>query len=129
ALRERLSARRNALALAALGAVGIQAECANSASAAGLIYDLRFADGSHTRTALAGNAYSLELWVQISGTDGTSTDDSLLNSSLAIASTQSNGGWIHGGGLYAGVLASPFNDGAAARAGAGNDFNADGVVD
>jgi len=95
---------------------------------AGLVYDLRFADGSHTQTASAGATYALELWARVSGTNGNTADEKLTNSYVTILSTQASGGAILAGGLADGVRVAPFA-GAGSRNGGGADLNADGVID
>jgi hypothetical protein len=101
---------------------------ASGAASAGLVYDLRFADGSHTQGAVAGQTYTLEVWARVSGTNASTTDERLTNSYVNIVSTQASGGAITSGGLSGGTLVTPF-DGAGTRAGGGSDYNGDGVVD
>ena len=114
---------QNAVAGVALG-TGLIA----STTQAGLVYDLRFSDGSHTKNLSSADTYTVELWARVSGTNGTVTDEGMTNSYAQIGSTQTGGGGITSGGFTAGTLADGFNE-AGSRAGAANDWNADGIVD
>jgi len=100
----------------------------SGAASAGLVYDLSFADGDHTKVATAGGSYTLELWARVSGTNATSTDEALTFSYVNIVSTQSSAGAITSGGISTGALTAPFNGGGS-RAGAGSDMNTDGALD
>jgi hypothetical protein len=102
----------------------------SGAASAGLVYDLRFADGDHTKVATAGGSYTLELWARVSGTNATSTDETLTYSYINIVSTQASGGAIASGGLSNGTLVAPFQGGGS-RAGGPTEMSStpDGVVD
>src|SRR5439155_27193764 len=88
------------------------------ASAALFQYDLRFVSGptgsditndpSHQRVAIVGT-YHIALWVQISGTNSTHTDESLLDAWPSVASAQVAGGVVAAGGLANGHQTAPFN--------------------
>src|SRR5215213_5576946 len=91
---------QNAVAGVALG-TGLIA----TTTQAGLVYDLRFADGSHTKTLSSADTFTVELWARVSGTNGTTTDEGLANSYVQIGSTQIGAGGITSGGLSAGTLA------------------------
>jgi len=95
---------------------------------AGLIYDLRFSDGSHSVAPVAGQTYTLQLWGRVSGTNAMITDEGLNSGYVNIVSTQSGGGAITAGGLTAGVRVAPFA-GAGSRDGSPADLNADGILD
>lgn len=114
---------QNAVAGVALG-TGLIA----STTQAGLVYDLRFADGSHTKDPASAASFTVELWARVSGTNATQTDEGLTNSYVEILSTQTGGGGITAGGLSAGVLALGFNE-AGSRAGGSTQINADGIAD
>ena len=96
--------------------------------AATIRYDLRFADGSHVKTATPGSTYPIEAWAIVSGTNGTTIDEGLSISALVIASTQTGGGAITSGGLSNGLIEAPFN-GPSARNGQANNTTDDGIVD
>ena len=66
-----------------------------STTQAGLVYDLRFADGSHTKNLTSADTFTVELWARVSGTNGTSTDEGLANSYVQIGSTQNVGQTSH----------------------------------
>ena len=53
---------------------------------AGLVYDLRFADGTSTKDAAVGT-YSVELWARISGTDGNTTNEGIQTNYVVLQST------------------------------------------
>jgi len=112
----------------AVAAVALGTGVAAGTASAGLVYDLRFSDGSQSRQADAGTTYTLELWAQVSGTNATQSDEKLTNTYVNIVSTQVGGGNIVAGGLAAATVATPF-DGAGFRAGGPGDLNSDGVID
>ncbi len=117
--------QKNRRAIIARAALAVFAGLAGSAEA-GLTYDLRFSDGSHTQFANVGN-YTLELWAQVSGTNTDHTDDSIVNMTVNTASLQINGGAVTSGGLQNGRLAAPF-DWTGAN-GTSSDLNGDGLID
>jgi autotransporter-associated beta strand protein len=100
---------------------------------AGLVYDLRFADGSHNQLVTAGDSYTLELWARVSGTNGNNLDEGIQSSMLKVVSTQSSGGAITSGGLSAVAVATDFQSYSGTTPlfanGSGSDLNADGVLD
>jgi hypothetical protein len=100
----------------------------SGAASAGVVYDLRFADGSHTQGAAAGQTYTLELYARVSGTNGNVADEALTSSYVQIVSTQSGGGALTSGGLTAATLVSPFNE-SGSRIGTTNNITADGIAD
>ena len=109
------------IALAALAGLGRQA-------AAGITYDLRFADGSHTKAAVSG-AYSLDLWVRLSGTNAIHTDDTLVNSYVVVQSSSTGGGAIGAGdGLAAADIGIGFNE-TGSRTGGPAQLNGDSILD
>ncbi len=118
-----------AVASVALGAGLVSAGVAN----AGLVYDLRFTDGSHTRVATAGSSYSLELWVRASGTNGNNLDDGLQSTLTTLVSTQFNGGAIGTGGITSVVVTPLFQTSSGTTPlfanGTSNNITADGIVD
>jgi autotransporter-associated beta strand protein len=116
--------RKRACASAVLAA----AVWATSARA-GLTYDLRFSDGSHTKIPSVGTTYTLELWARVSGTDANSANDGLTSSYAVILSAETGVGAFPTGGITGGSVTAPFNDPLTSRNGAGADLNADGVTD
>jgi len=98
---------------------------AQSASA-GLVYDLRFSDGTHTLPSVPGT-YTLDLWAKVSGTNATVADETHTFDYVTILSTQSGGGAFTSGGLT-GSLGDGFNE-TGSRAGSGADLNGDGIID
>jgi hypothetical protein len=95
--------------------------------------DLRFIDGSHTKVAVAGNTYTLELWVRAGGTNGNNLDDGLSASLNTLMSAQIGGGAITSGGFSSGAVDPNFQSFSGTtplhRAGASSDLNADGIID
>src|SRR6266542_2162505 len=92
ASRRSSRARNRAIFLAAALAASPQVR-------AGLTYDLRFSDGTHSVLPTAGATYTVELWAQVGGTDGTTANEGLTNSYVTILSTQFDGGSLLSGGL------------------------------
>lgn len=68
---------------------------ANPANAT-LLVDLRFSDGSHSRSVEAGS-HTVEVWAQMRGTNTTGTDEAILYLHGAVQSQQVNGGAILAG--------------------------------
>ena len=101
---------------------------ATGAASAGIVFDLRFSDGNHTKVAAAGADYTLDVWARVSGTNATATDEKLAFSYVNIVSTQSSGGAITAGGFTTGARVAPFAGGGS-RDGGPADLNADGVID
>src|SRR5438067_1244523 len=118
----------NRRALLLRNAILTAAATAGSAAHAGVVYDLRFVDGSHFTAAILGGTHTIELWARVSGTNGTTTDDGITNSLITIVSTQTGGGEITAGGISAAILETPFN-GTGSRLGTGSDLNGDGLAD
>ncbi|HEX8524298.1 MAG TPA: PEP-CTERM sorting domain-containing protein [Tepidisphaeraceae bacterium] len=114
-------------------AVGTGMVAAGTAQA-GVLYDLRFSDGTKSKEALAGT-YNVELWARVSGPNTSLTDDGIQSSYVKILSSQNNGGAITSGGLVAGsgAVTADFQSfsgtSPAHRNGAANDLNGDGIID
>jgi hypothetical protein len=104
-----------------LGAAGVSL-------GASITFDLRYADGTHTKQGVAGGTYPVEAWVRVTGTNGDTSNEGLYLSSLVVASTQVDGGGITSGGLSNGQVAPPFNVSYAQNGQAVNTTN-DGIVD
>jgi hypothetical protein len=116
---------QNAVAGVALGS-GL---LASATAQAGLVYDLRFADGSHTKTLSGTGTVAVDLWVKVSGTNGTQTDEGLTSSYVTILSTQvSGGGALVAGGLTGGTVQNGFNE-AGSRNGSAAELNGDAIID
>lgn len=115
-----------ALLLATMAAAGQHA-------AAGIYYDLRFADGSHNMLVTTPGAYTLDLWVRVSGADADSTNEGVQLSYIDIFSTQTAGGAMTSGGLSDGQVTTDFQSYSGSvpiyRNGGGADVNADGITD
>jgi hypothetical protein len=107
---------------------GVAVAALATSASAGLVYDLRWADQPSDDSKVAGPTQVLDLWVQVSGTNGIQTDEGLTNSYVVIMSTQLGGGAILDGGMASGALALGFNE-AGSRPGAPNELNGDGIVD
>jgi hypothetical protein len=119
-------AARAAVCAAALSAV-------QQSRGAGITFDLRFIDGSHTKVAVAGNTYTLELWARVSGTNGNNLDDGIGSSLHTLMSAQVGGGAITAGGFSSGAVDPNFQYFSGTmpihRAGGSSDLNADGIID
>jgi len=104
-----------------------------SVASAGLVYDIRFDDGTKTKVATPGATFTFSVWARVSGANGTTTDEGLSNSYLVVQSTEVNGGaLLNGAGVASCVGADPFNasPGAVSRVGGpAADLNADGILD
>ncbi len=121
---------RNAVQKAVAGVIMGGGMAFASTAHAGIVYDLRFADGSHTATNPTTGTYHLQLWVQLTGTDTDHTNESLLNSYVTIESTQVGGGAITSGGMANGATGTPWwTVSGQTRPGSGSDLNGDGIVD
>ena len=120
---------------------GIQAAAAVAAvvsagpARAAISYDLRWADGQgaydggHSVFPSLG-AHALELWVRVSGTDGSNTNEAHSFDYITILSAGAGGQNVlgAGSGLVAGAPGSGFAD-SGSRSGSGSDLNGDGVND
>jgi len=122
----------------AIGAVAIGTGIASSASA-GIVYELRYtggpvgsdtgvADPLHQRNAIAGGVYNVELWARVSGTNGTTTDEGLINSLITMTSTQLGGGAATSGAIGNVVNSLGYNE-TGSRVGVANNITADGMGD
>ncbi len=96
---------------------------------AGVTYDLRFLDGSHTKVASVGTTFQMELWARVSGTDASAANDGLTTSYAVIQSGVIGTGAFPTGGISGGSAVGPFNDPLSSRNGTGADLNGDGVTD
>jgi hypothetical protein len=73
---------------------------ASGASAVPIAYDLRFADRTHAiADPTSSTTYPVELWVRVSGTNGSLIDEKFSFSYLTIMSSQQSGGLLLSGGL------------------------------
>jgi hypothetical protein len=102
---------------------------AGSASA-GFVFDVRFTDGTHTKVLDPGNqTYNLEVWAQISGTNGVATDEALTSAFVSLTSLQVNGGAAlsGSGNLASGQFGSQFTD--SSRNGGASNITTDGIGD
>src|SRR6266545_4315769 len=81
---------------------------ASAALGAPLIYDLRFADGQHTKMPMAGDLLTVELWERVTGTNATVTDEKLGGGYAVIISEQIDGGYMLNGGFTSGSRVAPF---------------------
>jgi len=113
-------------------AAAVLSAAAASQAQASFTYDLRFADGSHSKTvtsADAGTTVTVQLWAQITG-DSTLTNDGFQVGYINLQSSLTGGGAFTGGGLLSGttlgshVGASGSNLGTAAA-----NISLDGVAD
>lgn len=121
---------RNAVQKAVAGVVIGSGLAVAGAAQAGMIYDLRFADGSHTQVAQAGQTYHLQLWVQVTGSDGNHANDALNSASdIEMLSNQASGGAITSGGLQNAALVAPWDGLNGSQVGTSSDLNGDGVID
>jgi len=122
----------------AIGAVAIGTGIASSASA-GIVYELRYTGGPvgsdvgvtdplHQRNAVAGGVYNVELWVRVSGTNGTVNDDGIQNSLITMTSSQLSGGAATNGAIGNVANAVPFNP-TGSRVGVPNNITNDGMGD
>jgi hypothetical protein len=99
---------------------------------AGIVYDLRLGGTSagdsnaHTLPAAPGT-YTLDLWMNVSGTDGTVTNETHTFDYVTILSQNAGGGAITTGGLT-GALGVGFDE-TGSRVGGGADLNGDGITD
>jgi hypothetical protein len=132
---------RKSIYTAAAAAVGLGSGLLPSQADAGLIYDLRLADGSHTvASPLPNTTYTLELWGQVTGADTSGSNDRLKHNYVTVASS---GGtalagvtWAPGttqpdpetGDPVASALYGKFG-GAGTRSGASTSVTSDGVAD
>jgi len=112
------------LALLAASAASI---CAMPARAA-LTYDLRFSDGTKQKDLSASSGpFTIELWGQVSGTNGSVTDESIEQSYVVLQSTEVTGD-LFDGALASGIALAPYN-GTGYRNGTANNLTNDGVGD
>jgi len=106
---------------------------ATGAANAGVVYDLRFADNSHTQVAVAGQSYTLQLWARVSGTNGNVSDEGIQSIIGSIVSTQGSGGALATGGITSVTLNPSFTSSSGttvlSTAGTSNNITADGIVD
>jgi hypothetical protein len=124
--------------------VGTGLAVAGSASA-GLLYDLRFDDGSHSKIPTPNTTYTLQLWAQVTGADAGAltantgpANEGFANSFVALKSTQVGGGAMTSGGVMSGTLAHVDNNDLgviayamdnAGRPGTAADLTPDGIGD
>jgi hypothetical protein len=140
--------RKSLKAVATAVSVGIGLLGASSAAQAGLVYDLRLSDGSHSVAApVPGQTYTLELWGQIRGANTSGVDERFTFGYLTVMSSQTGGGKFTGSVLDMGTtnkvgvddngdpIIGPsvphgfFGGNPSARNGAPSDLNGDGVGD
>lgn len=81
--------KRKMQALGLLCGMALAPMMANAA----LVVDLRFADGSKSKTAAPGT-YTVNIWAQVTGADAASANDGLLSAEGSLQSFQSSGGAI-----------------------------------
>ena len=115
---------------------------ASAALAGPFAYDVRFTDGTNTKTISTAGVYQVDVWVRVTGTNSNLQDDGLSHGYLNLRSSQTNGGAMVGAGdglanpnldlfdppLGTGTRPFPFDAGFT-RDGSGSDLNADGVED
>jgi hypothetical protein len=107
-----------------------------SALDAGVTYDLRFSNGTHWMTPLAGHSYVMELWARVDGTD-LIRNEGFQSSLTTVVSTQTNGGGITSGGITNVTMASRFTSYVEVedpstllhRLGGANNITLDGITD
>jgi hypothetical protein len=106
---------------------------ATGAANAGVVYDLRFADNSHTQLAVAGQTYTLQLWARVSGTNGNVTDESIQSTLTSLVSTQVLGGALATGGITSVSVNPTFQSSSGTTPlftnGTANNISSDGIVD
>jgi hypothetical protein len=102
------------------------------AVAAPITYDLRFADGSHIKSAIPG-LYTADLWVVVRGNDGSNINEGMQSCLVTIMSKQTFGGSIAAGGITSAVVSADFQSFSGTsplhRTGSAGNLNADGVTD
>lgn len=100
--------------------------------AASITYDLRLDNGSHSAIVSSPGTYGMQLWVDVTGTDGNHLNDGLQDSYVVVASQPylqvGGGALVGGGGITSGAGLAPFN-GNGYQVGQANDINGDGVMD
>jgi hypothetical protein len=125
-MRRSITSIQRAVAAAALITSG-------TANASGVFWDLRFADGSHVKNAIAGQTYNLELWARVSGTNGNIVDEGIKDALISIASTQLNGGAVATGGITSVTIPATFQSFSGTTpqhsTGTSNDITNDGIID
>lgn len=98
---------------------------------AGLVYDVRFADGTDTKVATGPTSYQVELWARVSGEDTIRSNDAFHLAYITMLSEQVNGGAVTGnlsGDASGFTLAEPWFD-AGTRDGLPANLNNDGFGD
>jgi len=117
-----------------LGAAALVVAAIASQASAAMVLDLRFADGSKTKAlgaADAGKTVTVLIYAKVTGTDGLTTNDGLVNMFMSTTSQ------IVGTSMFVSNTAG-FMSGATAgsqtafnitKAGASADLNADGIKD
>ncbi|MGC4003366.1 MAG: hypothetical protein QM811_09615 [Pirellulales bacterium] len=123
------SRRRRAARATLLAGLCLFGQAAN----AGLIIDLRFSDGTKTKTAAPGT-YTVDIWAQlVAGTNGNANDDGILTFYGAARSGSTNGGVLASGvgnGITGIAAAAPFTlTPSNGNLGTGSDLNGDGIQD
>src|SRR5438105_1610494 len=128
--------RRHTIVIAVALSISRSFDLGGNNASADIVYDLQYAPGSqdtsqsdplHFHAAVAGN-YTLDLWCQVSGTNGVYTDEALTNSYLSIVSHQVSGGTVSAGGITASALQAGFNS-AIGRLGGAKNISFDGIGD
>ena len=94
---------------------------------AGLVFDLRFSDGSDSKLAAVGT-YTVDLYAVVTDGNANIADDGFRTAWVAIESVQVSGGTVSSGGFTAASLVSPYA-GAGTRVGAATSITADGITD
>jgi len=65
---------------------------------AGIVFDVRFTDGTHTKLLTNTGTYSLQVWVRVQGANSNLSDDALISGYLQLLSTQGGTGAMNGAG-------------------------------
>lgn len=114
----------------ALGLLG--GLCAPVAAQAALLVDLRFTDNTKVRQAAAGT-YTVNVWAQVTGTDTTGGNESLISLFGSVQSQSLNGGVLLAGtsGVTANAAGGPNWKSTApeGQPGTAQNLTADGVQD
>ena len=78
-------------------ALGTGLAVASSANA-GIVFDVRFTDGTNTKAISATGTYRLLVWARVTGTNANTADDAITSGYMNLRSQQISGGAMTGAG-------------------------------